>query len=82
MVVALLGTEETSQTSLHCLGRGINWSKFKVMDLVKTLRNPKKYTRIGAWTPVDLFLEEPPCAGECCVGAYSLLDFHLEGAYY
>lgn len=56
----------------------IDWSKFKAMELVETLRYRKKYILLGAWAYVDLFLEEPLCTGEFRVGAYSFLGLPLE----
>jgi hypothetical protein len=47
---------------------GIDDAKFEVMELVDTLRNPKKYEIMGARAPRGLLLEGPPGTGE-------LIDF-------
>lgn len=39
---------------------GIDDAKFEVMELVDTLRNPKKYEILGARAPTGLLLEGPP----------------------
>lgn len=44
---------------------GIDDAKFEVMELVDTLRNPKKYEILGARAPTGLLLEGPPGTGEC-----------------
>jgi len=43
---------------------GINDAKFEVMELVDTLRNPKKYEILGARAPTGLLLEGPPGTGK------------------
>jgi hypothetical protein len=43
---------------------GIDDAKFEVMELVDTLRNPKKYEIMGARAPTGLLLEGPPGTGE------------------
>jgi len=43
---------------------GIDDAKFEVMELVDTLRNPKKYEILGARAPTGLLLEGPPGTGE------------------
>jgi hypothetical protein len=43
---------------------GIDDAKFEVMELVDTLRNPKKYEIMGARAPRGLLLEGPPGTGE------------------
>ena len=47
---------------------GIDDAKFEVMELVDTLRNPKKYEILGARAPTGLLLEGPPGTGECFYG--------------
>ena len=42
---------------------GIDDAKFEVMELVDTLRNPKKYEILGARAPTGLLLEGPPGTG-------------------
>jgi len=42
---------------------GIDDAKFEVMELVDTLRNPKKYEIMGARAPTGLLLEGPPGTG-------------------
>ena len=46
---------------------GIDEAKFEVMELVDTLRNPKKYEILGARAPTGLLLEGPPGTGEKCL---------------
>ena len=46
---------------------GIDGAKFEVMELVDTLRNPKKYEILGARAPTGLLLEGPPGTGEYIV---------------
>ncbi len=43
---------------------GIDDAKFEVMELVDTLRNPKKYEILGARAPTGLLLEGPPGTGK------------------
>lgn len=43
---------------------GIDGAKFEVMELVDTLRNPKKYEILGARAPTGLLLEGPPGTGK------------------
>ncbi|KAK1738618.1 ATP-dependent zinc metalloprotease, FtsH family [Skeletonema marinoi] len=43
---------------------GIDEAKFEVMELVDTLRNPKKYEILGARAPTGLLLEGPPGTGK------------------
>ncbi|KAL7438137.1 hypothetical protein ACHAXH_008394 [Discostella pseudostelligera] len=43
---------------------GIDDAKFEVMELVDTLRNPKKYEIMGARAPTGLLLEGPPGTGK------------------
>ena len=50
---------------------GIDDAKFEVMELVDTLRNPKKYEILGARAPTGLLLEGPPGTGEL----YAILFF-------
>ena len=45
---------------------GIDEAKFEVMELVDTLRNPKKYEILGARAPTGLLLEGHPGTGEKC----------------
>jgi hypothetical protein len=56
----------------------IDWSKFKVMELVETLMNSKNYNILEVWALVDLLPEEPPCTVAYHVGAYSLSGLLLE----
>lgn len=46
---------------------GIDDAKFEVMELVDTLRNPKKYEILCARGLTGFLLERPPGAGECNV---------------
>ncbi len=46
---------------------GIDEAKFEVMELVDTLRNPKKYEILGARAPTGLLLEGPHGTGEKCL---------------
>lgn len=39
---------------------GIDKAKYEVMELVDTLRNPQKYTLVGARPPTGLLLVGPP----------------------
>ena len=43
---------------------GIDDAKADVMELVDTLRNPEKYTLVGARPPTGLLLEGPPGTGK------------------
>ncbi|KAL3807238.1 hypothetical protein ACHAXA_007876 [Cyclostephanos tholiformis] len=43
---------------------GIDDAKFEVMELVDTLRNPKKYEIMGARAPTGLLLDGPPGTGK------------------
>ena len=43
---------------------GIDNAKNDVMELVDTLRNPEKYSLVGARAPTGLFLEGPPGTGK------------------
>jgi len=43
---------------------GIDDAKFELMELVDTLRNPKKYEILGARAPTGLLLEGPPGTGK------------------
>jgi len=43
---------------------GIDSAKFEVMELVDTLRNPLKYSILGARAPTGLLLEGPPGTGK------------------
>jgi len=43
---------------------GIDEAKFEVMELVDTLRNPGKYSILGARAPTGLLLEGPPGTGK------------------
>lgn len=43
---------------------GIDDAKFEVMELVDTLRNPRKYEILGARAPTGLLLEGPPGTGK------------------
>ncbi len=53
---------------------GIDEAKFEVMELVDTLRNPKKYEILGARAPTGLLLEGPPGTGKKCL--YLCLFLH------
>eukprot|EP00548_Thalassiothrix_antarctica_P005302 CAMPEP_0194147074 /NCGR_PEP_ID=MMETSP0152-20130528/22507_1 /TAXON_ID=1049557 /ORGANISM="Thalassiothrix antarctica, Strain L6-D1" /LENGTH=442 /DNA_ID=CAMNT_0038847763 /DNA_START=441 /DNA_END=1766 /DNA_ORIENTATION=+ len=44
--------------------QGIDGAKFEVMELVDTLRNPEKYSVLGARAPKGLLLEGPPGTGK------------------
>ena len=52
---------------------GIDDAKFEVMELVDTLRNPKKYEIMGARAPTGLLLEGPPGTGSSVPSLRSLL---------
>ena len=43
---------------------GIDKAKYEVMELVDTLRNPRKYAILGARAPKGLLLEGPPGTGK------------------
>lgn len=43
---------------------GIDGAKYEVMELVDTLRNPDKYSILGARAPTGLLLEGPPGTGK------------------
>jgi len=43
---------------------GIDKAKYEVMELVDTLRNPQKYTLVGARPPTGLLLVGPPGTGK------------------
>jgi ATP-dependent Zn protease len=45
----------------------VDWSKFEVMELVDTLRDPKEYTFLGTWVLVVFLLEG------CCIQVIVLL---------
>ncbi len=53
---------------------GIDDAKFEVMELVDTLRNPRKYEIMGARAPTGLLLEGPPGTGECWFRSSSLCN--------
>jgi len=54
---------------------GIDDAKFEVMELVDTLRNPKKYEILGARAPTGLLLEGPPGTGELYAILFSFLTW-------
>jgi hypothetical protein len=55
---------------------GIDDAKFEVMELVDTLRNPKKYEIMGARAPTGLLLEGPPGTGKL------LIPFFFSSSHY
>ncbi len=59
---------------------GIDDAKFEVMELVDTLRNPKKYEIMGARAPRGLLLEGPPGTGEL-IDSFLFLSESSQEAY-
>jgi len=57
------GTDDDRATSFDDI-EGIDNAKGDVMELVDTLRNPEKYSLVGARAPTGLLLEGPPGTGK------------------
>jgi ATP-dependent Zn protease len=62
--------------------RGIDDAKRDVMELVDTLRNPEKYSLVGARAPTGLLLEGPPGTGKVRMDSlYLIFIFWNEKAH-
>jgi ATP-dependent Zn protease len=60
---------------------GIDKAKYEVMELVDTLRNPEKYTLVGARPPTGLLLVGPPVS-ETTLPQYILYTLRLAAVLY